>query len=84
MLEEFKIGDRVEIFLHSSYWESEGWYPGTLSRIDPYSAHRFFYWVDLDKAVQPRHAGLTRLVSVINPKNIRKYDLGQRLKNNGK
>jgi len=66
MSEEIKIGDRVEVFLNVRTWGNEGWFAGRVIRIDPYSAHRNFYWVELDKAPG------TRQVSVLNPKNIRK------------
>jgi hypothetical protein len=72
MPEDFLVGDRVEVYLNSDFWESEGWFPGVISRIDPYTAHRFFYWVDLDVEARASHGDSTRLVSVLNPKNIRK------------
>jgi len=66
MSEEIKAGDRVEVFLNAKTWGDEGWFAGTVIRIDPYSAHRSFYWVELDEAPG------TKQVSVLNPKNIRK------------
>jgi len=74
MTEVFHSGDRVSVFLDSNFWESEGWFDGTLVRIDPYSEHRSFYWVELDIPVQSAQGGLTGLVSVFNPKNIRKIN----------
>ncbi len=64
------VGDHVRIFLDSEFWESEGWFAGTVVRIDPYSEHRSFYWVELDVEVQSSQGAWTRLVSVFNPKNI--------------
>ncbi len=66
----FTVGDRVKIFLDSKYWQKEGWFEGTIIRIDPYSEHRSFYWVELDVEVQPLRGGKTGTVSVLNPKNI--------------
>jgi hypothetical protein len=74
MTEVLHIGDRVSVFLDSNFWKSEGWFDGTLVRIDPYSEHRSFYWVELDTSVQSVQGGPTSLVSVLNPKNIRKLN----------
>ena len=54
----------IRRFLDSNFWKSEGWFDGTLVRIDPYSEHRSFYWVELDTPVQSAQGGLTGLVSV--------------------
>ena len=67
-------GDRVKVFLDSNFWKSEGWFEGTVIRIDPYSEHRSFFWVELDTPVQSVQGGLTNVVSVFNPKNINKID----------
>jgi hypothetical protein len=72
MAEEIKVGDRVQIFLNSEVWGSEGWFDGVVVRIDPYSNHRGFYWVELDKEIQPAIGRRAKLISVLNPKNIRK------------
>ena len=72
MTEEIKIGDRVQIFLNSDVWGSEGWFEGLVVRIDPYSNHRSFYWVELDDEIQPILGRRAKLISVLNPKNIRK------------
>ncbi len=72
MPDNIQIGDRVEIYLDSSYWQSEGWFGGTVVRIDPYSEHRSFYWVELEMEVQASAGRTTRLVSVLNPSRIRK------------
>ena len=70
--EDFQIGDRVQIFLDSKVWGSEGWFEGTVVRIDPYTQHRSFYWVELtDEAAAILEKG-TKLISVLNLKNIRK------------
>jgi hypothetical protein len=66
------LGDRVQILLDSETWRSEGWFEGTVVRIDPYSEHRSFYWVQLDEEVEAALGKGVRLISVLNPKNIRK------------
>jgi hypothetical protein len=72
MAEEIRIGDKVQIFLNARVWGSEGWFNGTVVRIDPYSQHRSFYWVELtDEAAAMLGKG-TKLISVLNPMNIRK------------
>ena len=71
-MDEIKLGDRVQIFLDAKVWNSEGWFDGTVVRIDPYSRHRSFFWVELDdESVAVLGIG-TKLISVLNPKNIRK------------
>ncbi len=77
MTVNIQVGDRVEVHLNSTYWESAGWYPGTLTRADPYSRHLYFYWVELDLEVQIAQGGSTRIVSVLNPKHIRKISPAQ-------
>jgi len=72
MADEFKIGDRVQVFLDSKFWKNEGWFAGTVIRIDPYSQHRSFYWVELDDDVEAHLGKGTKLISVLNPKNIKK------------
>ena len=80
MAAQFKIGDRVQVFLDSKFWKSEGvavapwrhWFTGTVIRIDPYSQHRSFYWVELDDDVEAPFGKGTKLISVLNPKNIKK------------
>jgi len=72
MAEAIKIGDRVEVFLDSKIWKSEGWFAGTVIRIDPYSQHRSFYWVELDDDVEAVPGKGSKLISVLNPKNIKK------------
>jgi hypothetical protein len=70
--ESLNLGDRVKVFLDSKFWKSEGWFEGRVVRIDPYSEHRSFYWVELDMPVQSIQGGATNLVSVLNIKNIEK------------
>jgi hypothetical protein len=70
MEESYHIGDRVEIFLDEKFGDRSGWYAGTIFKIDPYSKHRSFYWINFDVETQ-RLTG-TREISVFNPKNIRK------------
>jgi len=70
MADKIQIGDQVEIFLNAKKWGKEGWFEGTVVRIDPYSGHRSFYWVEFDKEVSAI-LGLKQ-ISVFNPKNIRK------------
>lgn len=79
MADEIRIGDRVQVFLKSEVWKSEGvavapgrqWLDGVVVRIDPYSEHRNFIWVELDEEAEAARGG-GRLISVLNPKNIRK------------
>jgi hypothetical protein len=72
MAESIHVGDRVKIFLDSKFWKSEGWFEGNVVRIDPYSENRSFYWVELDEDVLANLGRGTRLISVLNPKNIQK------------
>lgn len=72
MTAEIKIGDRVQIFLKSKSWGDEGWFDGKVVRIDPYSKHRSFYWVELDETSAALPGKGARLISVLNPRNIRK------------
>jgi hypothetical protein len=72
MAEEIKIGDPVQIFLNAKVWGIEGWFDGTVVRIDPYTQHRSFYWVELNDEGAAALGKGTRLISVLNPKNIRK------------
>jgi hypothetical protein len=72
MTEEIVIGDRVRIFLDSKFGDKEGWYDGVVSKVDPYSEHRSFYWIELDAAAQST-LGI-RQISVFNPRNIQKIE----------
>ena len=70
MAENYQVGDRVEIFLDEKFGDRSGWYAGAVFKIDPYSEHRSFYWVNLDAQTQTVTG--TRQISVFNLKNIRK------------
>ena len=72
MAEDIKIGDRVQIFLDFKVWGSDGWFDGTVVRIDPYTRHRSFYWVELDEAAEAILGKAVKLISVLNPRNIRR------------
>jgi len=72
MAEPLRVGERVKVYLDSKFWESEGWFEGTVVRIDPYSHHRQFYWIELDMSVRAVQGGETNLVSVLNPKNLQR------------
>ena len=70
MSEEIKVNDRVQIYLDSKFGEREGWYEGVVFKVDPYSEHRSFYWVELNADAQSILG--TRQISVFNVKNIKK------------
>ena len=70
MTDGIKIGDRVRIHLDSKFGDQEGWYEGVVVKIDSYSDHRSFYWVEFDQDVQARLN--MKQISVLNPKNIEK------------
>ncbi len=70
MPEAIQIGDRVRICLDSKFGDKEGWYEGVVFKIDPYSEHRSFYWVELNADAQMILG--TRQISVFNLKNIQK------------
>ena len=72
MTESIRIRDRIKIYLDSKFGMNEGWYEGVVVRIDPYSSHRNFYWVELDQAAQ-NILGIKQ-ISVFNPKNIQKIE----------
>lgn len=72
MADEIQIGDRVQILLDAKTWGSDGWFDGTVVRIDPYSNHRSFYWVELDDDSAALLGRGIKLISVLNPRNIRK------------
>ena len=69
MDESIQVGDRVKVYSDAKFGEKEGWYEGTVFKIDPYSEHRSFYWVNFDAEAQAITG--TRQISVFNPKNIR-------------
>lgn len=70
MPEDIRVGDRVKIYLDAKLWKSQGWFEGRVVRIEPYSQHRSFYWVELDEDAQAMLGGGIKLISVFNPKNI--------------
>jgi hypothetical protein len=74
--EPYRVGDHVQVFLDSQFWKSEGWYSGTVIRIDPYSGHRSFIWVELETSVMDAHGGMAAVLSVLNPKKIKKVESG--------
>ena len=71
LMGHFYIGDSVEVYLSQKYWKQAGWYPGTIVRIEPYSQHRNFYWVKLDRPVQSKRGIMTDQISVLNLKKMR-------------
>jgi len=68
----FRIGDRVRIRLDSKFGDREGWYEGSIFKIEAYSEHRSFYWVRLDEEAQAILK--VRDISVFNLKNIQSAD----------
>lgn len=72
MVDEIQVGDLVQVFLNAKNWGRDEWFNGTVVRIDPYSEHRSFHWVELDPDAQAALGGGMRVISVFNPKNIRK------------
>jgi len=65
-----RVGDRVKVHFDSQHWHSEGWFEGIVVKIEPYSEHRSFHWVELDEEAQAILG--VKLISVLNPKNIQK------------
>ena len=72
MSDNIRVGDRVQIFLDGKKWGAEGWYKGLVVRIDPYTEHRSFHWVELEPEEAVTLGKGVSLISVLNPKNIRK------------
>jgi hypothetical protein len=70
MTGSIQVGDRVEVYLDEKFGDRSGWYTGTVFKIDPYSEHRSFYWVNFEAQAQTLTG--TRQISVFNLKNIRK------------
>jgi hypothetical protein len=70
MTEAIQVGDRVKIYLDSKFRDKEGWYEGVVIKIDPYSEHRSFYWVELIADAQMILGA--RQISVFNPRNIQR------------
>jgi hypothetical protein len=72
MTDPIVVGDKVRIFLDAKSWKDEGWFEGMVVRVEPYSAQRSFYWVELDAEAQAILGGGIKMISVLNPKNIAK------------
>ncbi len=72
MAGEIHIGDHVKVLLDSNIGNNKGWFEGTVCKIDPYSQHCSFYWVEL-KADAQVVLGI-KMISVFNPKRIQKCD----------
>lgn len=73
-VKEIHVGDRVQVFLDAKKWGRGNWFNGTVVRIEPYSSHRSFHWVELDADAQTDLGRGIPLISVFNPKNIRKTE----------
>lgn len=72
MAGEIRVGERVQVFLDEKNWGQGDWFTGTVVRIDPYSEHRSFHWVELDEAERTRLGSGPGQISVFNPKHIRR------------
>ena len=70
MSEKLNIGDLVKIYLDEKYGDKSGWHEGIIIKIEPYSGHRSFHWVELASEAQSL-LGIKQ-ISVFNPKNIQK------------
>jgi len=70
MTNTIQVKDLVKVYLDSKFGDKEGWYKGVVFKIDPYSEHRRFYWVELNADAQSM-LGIKH-ISVFNPKNIQK------------
>jgi hypothetical protein len=70
MTEEIIVGNLVKVYFGEKFGEKEGWYQGVVVKIDPYSEHRSFYWVELNAEAQTQ-LGIKQ-ISVFNIKNIQK------------
>lgn len=70
MTSAIQVGDPVKIYLDSKYKDKAGWYEGKVIKIDPYSKHRSFYWVELNQEAQLILN--MKQISIFNPKNIEK------------
>jgi hypothetical protein len=69
-MNDIKIGERVKIFLDEKFGEHQGWHEGVVFKIQPYSEHRSFYWVELNTEAQAALG--VKQISIFNPKNIQK------------
>lgn len=70
--DSISVGDKVKIYIDSKFGEHEDWYEGTVFKIDPYSEHRNFYWVEL--SVEAQAILGMKQISVFNPRNIQKTE----------
>jgi hypothetical protein len=70
MTETIIVGSQVKVYLGEKFGDKAGWYHGVVVKIDPYSEHRSFYWVDLNAEAQTQ-LGIKQ-ISVFNIKNIQK------------
>lgn len=68
MSSTFQIGQHVKIQLDEKFGDKAGWYEGVIIKIEPYSKHRSFYWVELNEDAQKILN--MKQISVFNPKNI--------------
>ncbi len=70
---DYHPGEQVEIRLESDFWGNVGWLPGTVLRLERYSQHRNFIWVQVDETAARQAFGRPLgAIAVLNPKNIRK------------
>ena len=67
-----RVGERVRVFLSGESWLSTGWFEGTVVRVDRYTVHRSFHWVELDVDIVAVGGARTNLVSVLNPRHIQR------------
>ena len=72
MTDTIKVGDHVRIHLDSKFGEHAGWYEGKVVKVDAYSEHRSFYWVELNQEAQSILK--MKQISIFNPKNIEKVE----------
>jgi hypothetical protein len=72
MTEALRVGERVEVLVRAKGTGAEGWFEATVLRIEPYSEHRSFYWVEFGEEAQSI-LGFDH-ISVFNPKKIRRKD----------
>lgn len=69
---DYRPGDAVEIRLENDFWGNVGWLSGTVLRVEPYSQHRSFIWVQVNEpAAQQAFGRALGPIAVLNPKNIR-------------
>ncbi|MEJ5223953.1 MAG: hypothetical protein WHV44_05805 [Anaerolineales bacterium] len=77
---DYRPGEQVEIKLDSDFWGNVGWLPGVVLRLEPYSQHRSFIWVQVhDAAARQAFGRPMGPIAVLNPRNIRKAATGLHL-----